>query len=209
MPFGLDKRFSLKGDMANGASSYPSEKQEKVAPPPGPPPSKEAPPSYAPTDPIAPEQVAELNSAFQTLHLSAQNPEFPETDQCLAHLKLLSAFYAVKEDVGYTDNLYGLSDARCEMLEGQERDKALAMMREKRWSLYVARAVERFEDWWLKVLVPLEGGQRLMGKEMLVTNLDFMQFSRMGRPRSWTVNMLPPLGKRTRNTYRTFLLTDA
>jgi hypothetical protein len=204
MPFGFDKRFSLKGDAANGASSYPSEKQENIAPPPGPPPSKEAPPSYAPTDPIAPEQVAELNSAFESLNLSAQNPDFPKANQCLAHLKLLSAFHALKEDVGYTDNLFGLSDARCEILEGQARDKALAKTREKRWSLYIARAVERFEDWWLKVLVPKEGGQRLMGKEMLVTNRAFMQFPEMGRAQIWTVNMLPPLGKQPPHNYWTF-----
>ena len=201
MPFGLDKHFSLKGDAANGTSSYPSEKQENTAPPLDPPLSKEAPPSYVSINPVAPEQIAELNSAFESLSLSPQNPDFPKADQCLAHLKLLSAFHALKEDVGYTDNLFGLSDARCEMLEGQARDKALAKTREKRWSLYIARAVERFEDWWLKVLVPKEGGQRLMGKEMLATNRAFMQFTKMGRAQNWTVNMLPPLGRLPPQTY--------
>lgn len=195
MPFGFDKRSSLKGEKVNGTSSYPPEKQENIAPPAGAPPSKEAPPSYAPTDPIAPERVAELNSAFETLNLSAQNPDFPKADQCLAHLKLLSAFHALKEDVGYTDNLFGLSDSRCESLEGQKRDEALAKTREKRWSLYVARAVERFEDWWLKVLVPMERGERLLSKNMLITNSAFMSFENTGRPQNWTVNMLPPLGK--------------
>ena len=190
MPFGL----KLKGEKGNGTDAYPREKQENVAPPPGPPPTKDAPPSYAPFDPISAEQVAELNSAFADLNLSAQYPDFPKADQCLAHLKLLSAFYALKEDTGYTDTLYGLSDSRCEIL-GQGRDAALAKMREKRWSLYVARAKERFEEWWVKVLFPREGGRRLLAKEMLDTNADFMDFTQRGRPQVWTVEMLPPLGK--------------
>jgi hypothetical protein len=192
MPFGLS---SLRGEKSYGTSPYSQEKQENIAPPPGPPPTKEAPPSYAQSDPIPPEQVAELNSAFATLNLTTQNPEFPTADQCLAHLKLLSAFHALKEDVGYTDNLFGLSDSRCEMLEGQKRDEALARTREKRWSLYVARAVERFEEWWVKVLCLREGGRRLHCKEMLVTNPEFKSFTRRGQAQVWTVDMLPPLGK--------------
>jgi hypothetical protein len=200
MPFGL----KLKGEKGIGTDFYPTEKQENKKSPRGPPPTKEAPPSYAPTDPISPEQVAELNSPFATLNLSAQNPDFPSADQCLAHLKLLSAFYALKEDIGYTDTLYGLSDSRCEIL-GQGRDEALAKMREKRWSLYVARARERFEEWWVKVLCPREGGRRLLSKEMLITNSDFMNFTQRGRPQVWTVEMLPPLGKGTMHYQYTFV----
>lgn len=192
MPFGLSK---LKGEKGIGTDPYPTEKHENIAPPAGRPRTKEAPPSYADSDPIPPEQVAELNSAFATLNLSTQNPDFPKADQCLAHLKLLSAFYALKEDVGYTDNLFGLADSRCEMLEGQKRDEAFAKIREKRWLVYVVRAVERFEEWWIKVLCPREGGRRLLGKEMLATNSEFMSFTQKGRPQLWTVEMLPPLGK--------------
>jgi hypothetical protein len=185
-------RHSLRPEQSTG---HPSEKQENMLPPPGPPPSKEAPPSYAPEDPIPPEQVAELNSAFESLNLSAQSPDFPKADQCLAHLKLLSAFHAMKEDIGYTDGLFGLWDARCEILEGQKRDEALAKTREKRWSLFVARAVERFEDWWLTVLVPMEGGERLKSKQMLDNYSPFAQFTDRGRPHHWMIDRLPPLGK--------------
>jgi hypothetical protein len=90
--------------------------------------------------------------------------------------------------------LYGLSDARCDILEGQKRDEALAKTREKRWSLYVARAVERFEAWWLKVLVPMEGGERLMGKNMLATNGAFMSFPESGRPQNWNCKYVATLG---------------
>ncbi|KAG0645916.1 Glycine-rich domain-containing 2 [Hyphodiscus hymeniophilus] len=186
MPFGLNKH---KGDKGLGTESYLPEKQGNIAPPS----TKEAPPSYAQSDPIPADQVAELNSAFAALNLSAQHPDFPKADQCLAHLKLLSAFYALKEDVGYTDDLFGLSDSRCEILEGEQRNEALAKTREKRWALFVARAKERFEEWWVNVLCPREGGRRLLGKEMLITNPDFMSFTQKGRPQTWTVDMLPPL----------------
>ena len=192
MPFGLSK---LKGDKSTKADFYPLEKQGSLAPPSGPRQTKEAPPSYAPTDPVPQERVAELNSAFVSLNLSPQNPDFPEADQCLAHLKLLSAFYALKEDVGYTDNLFGLSDSKCEMFEGQQRSEALAKTREKRWALFVARAKERFEEWWVNVLCPREGGRRLMGREILLTNSNFISFTQKGQPQVWTVDMLPPLGK--------------
>jgi hypothetical protein len=196
MPFGLSK---LKGEKGLGTDPYPSEKAGNIAPPRDSPPSKEAPPSYAQSDPIPPEQIAELNSAFTNLNLSNLTTSnillHPNADQCLAHLKLLSALHALKEDVGYTDNLFGLSDARCEALEGQNRDEALAKTREKRWSLYVARAVERFDEWWVMVLWPREGGRRLMAKEMLVTNSEFKSFTRKGIPQLWTVEMLPPLGQ--------------
>jgi len=194
MPFGLNKLHGEKS-MRTGQDIYPVVRQENITPPSGPPPSKEAPPSYAPTDPIPPEQIAELNSAFTSLNLTSQSSDFPDVDQCLAHLKLLSAFYALKEDVGYTDNLFGLADSRCETLEGQKRDEALARTREKRGSLYVVRAKERFEEWWVKVLCPREGGRRLLGKEMLSTSKAFMDFTEKGRPQSWTVDMLPPLGR--------------
>lgn len=32
----------------------------------------------------------------------------PDANTCLAHLKLLSPLQALKEDVGYTDGLWGL-----------------------------------------------------------------------------------------------------
>jgi hypothetical protein len=160
--------------------------------------STESPPSYAvtnPTDNTAELTAAEMNAAFANLNLPSVPPSFPTSDHCLAHLKLLNTFHALKEDVGYTDGLFGLWDARCEVLEGRVRDEALARTREKRWALYIARAVERFEVWWLKFLCTLEEAKRLECKEMLGTEMKFMQFTSRGRVQKWTTSMLPPVGK--------------
>lgn len=196
MPLGFNK-LSLKGDKSNGLS--PQNTKENAAPAAAAASSKEAPPSYAATDPInAPidgPTAEELSAAFSSLRLSDTPPAFPTADHCLAHLKLLSAFHALKEDVGYTDGLFNLWDAKCELLENT--DEALAKMREKRWVLYIARAVERFEDWWLKDLCNREDSKRLECKEMAANVLKFTEFPNRGRVRSWTTSMLPPLGRCT------------
>jgi hypothetical protein len=188
MPLGLEK-LSLKGDQRN-SDIYPTEKQENI-----PPASKEAPPSYAAEDPVNEPTPAELNSAFANLNLPDVPPEFPAPDHCLAHLKLINVFHALKEDIGYTDGLFGLWDAKCEVYDGKDREKLLARTREKRWALYIARAVERFEAWWLNVLFPREGSIRLQGKEMIKENKAFDNFPEYGRVQKWTTAMLPPPGK--------------
>jgi len=77
----------------------------------------------------------------------------------------------------------------------ENRDEVLAKMREKRWVLYIARAVERFEDWWLKVLCQNETSKRLEGKEMNDSNPYFARFSSYGTPQPWPAKLLPPIGK--------------
>ena len=206
MPPGLEKLplEVLEGhmDQQQQNDNYPSEKQQPQGivlraelPSDGNGNGTEAPPSYAPTDPTAPDDgpsPAELNAAFANLRLGDVPLEFPTADQCLAHLKLLNTFYTLKEDIGYTDGLFGLWDAKCEVLENKE--EALAKMREKRWTLYIARAVERFEDWWVKYLCTREHGNRILAKEMVSSNAVFQQFTERGRAQKWTVEDLPPLG---------------
>ncbi|KAH8813048.1 hypothetical protein F5884DRAFT_879283 [Xylogone sp. PMI_703] len=135
--------------------------------------------------------VDDLNSAFSSLNISTTPRSIPDEDHCFAHLKLLNAFYSLKEDIGYTDGLFGLWDSRCEMVD--DRDAALARMREKRWVLFVARAVERFEAWWIKMLCQQEKGTRLALKDMIAENRLFTDFPQLGKQQVWDPAMLPPL----------------
>jgi hypothetical protein len=80
------------------------------------------------------------------------------------------------------------------MREMENKDETLAKMREERWALYIARAVERFDAWWLHVLVQMEQSKRLEGKQMISTNLDFRHFTERGRIRQWARSMLAPIG---------------
>lgn len=156
-------------------------------PPATPLPTEEAPPDYVQ------DEEPNLTSAFASINISKGNPSFPDVARCLVHLKLLSAFHALKEDVGYTDGLFGLWDARCESVEN--RDETLAKMREKRWVLYVARAVERFEAWWLHVLCGQETAKRLEQSDMLLSNPHYKKFTIEGSRQLWTAESLPPLGE--------------
>src|ERR1700710_1310865 len=90
MPLGLEK-LSLKDKL--NSDTYSNEKQENVAPPPGPPPPNDTLPSYTAIDPEVTDNEptpAELNAAFSNLKLSEEPPSFPTSEHCLAHLKLLN-----------------------------------------------------------------------------------------------------------------------
>jgi hypothetical protein len=204
MPPGFEK-VSLKGDKGKGNdhkgdkeedNAYPPKKENYASPPPPGPHSNEPPPAYAAVDPSRDPPPVLLTTGFADLQLPTKSVEFPTTDQALAHLKLLNALHILKEDVGYTDGLFGISNS----LSGQlacDTDEALAKIREKRWLLYVARAAGRFEDWWLKVLWPKEGGARLRRAEMIATNPEFVDFTKRGQAQNWTTAELPPLGLST------------
>lgn len=200
----LLEKFSLKGSSKVGTDAYQQpdpvpEYTGLISNSNGAPPSyihraaSADPPSYAPVSSPNGAFDNELNAAFSSLNVSNIPPAFPEADQCLAHLKLLSTFHALKEDIGYTDGIFGLWDAKCEM--AKNRDESLAKMREKRWALYIARSVERFEDWWVKVLCNMEPCKRLEGKEMVEGVATFTEFTKRGRVKQWTQDMLPPIGK--------------
>jgi hypothetical protein len=155
--------------------------------------SSDQPPTYTAQDTNADApSAADLSSAFASLDLSSTLPPFPTPDTCLAHLKLLHTFQALKQDIGYTDGLFGIWDAKAERAE--KRDETLSKLREKRWMLYVARAVERFQAWWTGFLCPLDDSKRLECKEIDPRNMRFVKFAERGTPMTWTRGMLPPLG---------------
>lgn len=103
--------------------------------------------------------------AFSNLKIKESANGFPTPEATLGHLKLLEAFYALKDEVAYTDGAFGLFDSRApgteESVAGDQpatikRLEALAQIREKRWALYVTRAADRFESWWTKVLTVMD-----------------------------------------------------
>lgn len=196
MPLDALQLLALRPNRGRGNAEEPRNEAVNTATATGTPPSTQDLPVYSTTDPV--EQAGppdELSAAFSNLYLPDIPGRFPTAEQCLVHLKLLYSFHALKEDIGYADGLFGLWDERCEILAREERDAALAKMREKRWALYVARAVERFEVWWLKHLCSLEECKRLEGKEMTNTTLPYTHFMVLGVARKWTTAMLPPIGK--------------
>lgn len=132
---------------------------------------------------------------------------------CLAHLKLLHAFQSMKEDVGFTDGLWGIWDSMAtemkhvpadlvspdanlgKMTEDEKKMALLSKLREKRWALFVARAVDRYEAWWaaqpVNYLVQEERGYWHFPGESVNSYTEFPS----GKKMVWEPSMLPPLGQ--------------
>jgi hypothetical protein len=192
------KRLSLfaKRNVYSDEKSGPIPPTAAAAPIDAPPPSYTA--NAAPQGP----SLDEINAGFANLSIEDHPKTFPDTNLTLAHLKLLEAFFILKQDIGYTDGAFDLWDSRApgtvESVANDEvarntRNEALSKIREKRWALYVARAVHRFETWWTKVLCTYEDGQMLRQSDMATKQ--FQDWTSAGKVQRWTPTMLPPLGK--------------
>ena len=167
-----------------------------------------------PLQPDAPP--VDLTAAFANLRLS-NGPRDPDADTCLAHLKLLAAFQNMKEEIGYADGLWGIWDTRANdpnsaVSQGdvtpqdirndggmpnanqQPSDNKMAVLsklREKRWAVFVARAVDRYETWWKSMYVPY-----LTERSMTAPNQpEYELFPTTPDALDWGRMVMPPLGK--------------
>lgn len=198
MPFGI-KRLSIggKADFDEKKDAIPQDNID----------ASQAPPTYSAMDPLPETTTEDLSAAFNELNIQT-SPTNPTVDLCLAHLKLLNAFFNLKEEIGYTDGLFGLWDSRVVGIAGpaessdeaasKSQEEALSKIREKRWALYVARAVDRFEVWWLKVLCTRETTSGSPANRLRQADLEspyMSDFPITGKPQVWTADMLPPIGK--------------
>lgn len=214
------KRRSVFGPLASVVTRGSTDKSAiNLDPENAPPPAYEA---TAPENGHDIDETVNLTAAFDNLTLS-NLPEDPSAERCLAHLKLMFAFQWMKEDIGFTDGLWGLWDSRAgpvdPILKGRpEKDistadtaepkpsveerirnknlETLSRVREKRWALFVARAVDRYETWW-KFLM-----KKLPGRPLSESNMDVpgsTMYEKFPTDPSavlrWTKNMLPPLGE--------------
>jgi hypothetical protein len=71
---------------------------------------------------------------------------------------LKTAFTNLYTSISTPDKLFGICDFFTQAARGLERDGDLKKIREKRWEIYVVRAVERFEKWWSRI-VPCSVGR--------------------------------------------------
>lgn len=202
--------------MASDGNSNPGQGAPVRAPAPAPgddtyedsPPSYDPLPPYSPTAPgatsdptalaaaeanekkKAPEGVrpfSSLNLTDEPLHMLTPGP-----DTCLAHLRLLYAFRRLREEVGYRDGLWGIADPGEDPKAPEVPLETLSKLREKRWAIYLARAVDRYEAWW-KTL----GGTGVTLGAMQVKGGDYEMFpfeDISGTTNYWNEDMLMPLG---------------
>ena len=82
----------------------------------------------------------------------------PTLSDCIAHLRLLEAFFLLREDISTTDDLYNIRDDFIPpTATEQQKNQLLAKIREKRWAIYVTNASLRFDRWW-KTCTGSKGG---------------------------------------------------
>ena len=147
-------------------------------------PVKESPPpEYAIDSP-------DLITAFSSLDLKFEQ-SIPTKDQCIAHLKLLEAFHQLREDIATTDGLFGINDSLIPTTAVDKlRHDVLLKIREKRWAVYVTKAVVRFEKWFDLCIEPQT--PMLRQKDMDRT---FPEIVKRGGKLSFTKDNLPPIGE--------------
>ncbi|GAB7355284.1 hypothetical protein MBLNU459_g5824t1 [Dothideomycetes sp. NU459] len=116
------------------------------------------PPSYTATN-VGPQDYADppvdLTAGFAQLKLdsSGGSEAVPRPQECVAHLKLLQCFYRLRQKIGSAEGLFGISDPfpnpDIPQRDGDQTDlnKIRAVISEKRWQVYISRAVHRFELW--------------------------------------------------------------
>ncbi|KAK6070905.1 alpha-ketoglutarate-dependent sulfonate dioxygenase [Seiridium cupressi] len=138
----------------------------------------------------------ELSFEFSKLRLEdSEHSSFPPAAFMLVHLKLLQAFENLKHTVGNCDGLWDIwdhaNDASTESHQMQEqRQRYSSKAREKRWAVFVARAVDRYESWW-KSFVP----DMLTDNDMLAESgqgSKYGAFVSQDEAVIWTPESLPP-----------------
>ncbi|KAI8169637.1 hypothetical protein K4K49_012044 [Colletotrichum sp. SAR 10_70] len=128
-----------------------------------------APPAYTSDPPSS------LTDPLENLSISQSPTAIPTEAQCLAHLRLLYAFNRLKTETGYRNGLWNIFDSRAGPQASATNGKNAAIpdpaepnidilvkLREKRWAVYVARAVSRYEAWWSSFVPDM-----LLEKDML------------------------------------------
>lgn len=169
------------------------------------------------------EATDDVNAAFMNLSFELSITDHLDIrygiseDACLAQLKLLHAIQSMKEEVGYTDGLWNLwndrgkwalddlrADADWSMIRMLEKSNAKTVtkaghsrIREKRWALFVARAVDRYEAWWKSLVDP----EMLTEEDM--EDPESYRYKRFPTSRKliWQERMLPPLGEKIHQTF--------
>jgi hypothetical protein len=193
--------------------SPPSSKMEEKSPAPYPYPNGQnqsghtaqqnnsPPPNYTPEDQAADE--AALNGALRKLKLTdnagSKEKTTVTTDECIAHLKLLAAISDLRDSIGTTDDLFGIKDVDVNYFRTKnedEKNQVSSQIREKRWAIYVTKAVERFTVWWQKC-VPISG----VGSNRGAVTLDDIERSHRFNQVTghqvmirWNADTMPPLG---------------
>ncbi|KXG46710.1 uncharacterized protein PGRI_039610 [Penicillium griseofulvum] len=148
--------------------------------------SSARPPSYS-ADQVEqpPLELPKLNLGA---HLHTSSLTTVTRDECVAHLKLLAVLADLRDTISSDDGLFGINDAEAERFPNN-LNEARARIREKRWAVYTARAVDRYTKWWStglpqsRQMATIEDLEDIRYENILTCD------TRVG----WSIENLPPL----------------
>ena len=158
-------------------------------------PERSPPPSYRPVEP-ADEPLANAVRKL-TFKDRSEDPAtaVPSNNECIAHLKILTAFGHLREEISETPDLFDLRDGLIVHASSDKADQGnagLIKIREKRWAVYVARAVDRFTNWWETVL-PGRGQNASLLMNDLLDSGRLAAITDTDNKMRWSTENLPPL----------------
>jgi len=141
------------------------------------------------------ESPPNLTAGFSNLRISADDS--PNREQCIAHLKLLECFYRLRQNISSKDGLFGIYNQALTSANGNRQcddPHALSLLGEKRWAVYVSKAVDRFERW-RDAVAPRQ--QRLMSADTNKGGLleTLVSTKTVYKTISFSTDNLPPVGK--------------
>ncbi|CAG7975030.1 unnamed protein product [Penicillium salamii] len=103
-------------------------------------------------------------------------------DDCITHLKFLSAAAKVRNLIRETDKLFGIHDSEAKNFSDPRKcAQGAVRIQEKRWAVYVTRAVDRFATWWQNCLPSSNKSRISMVNDSSETKI------------VWTADTIPPL----------------
>ncbi|KAK4621218.1 hypothetical protein CLAFUW4_06671 [Fulvia fulva] len=177
MPNRLSKLFSPSNKEKQALAE--AERNNSSSSTSSPPPEyQQNPPEYDRENAINPP---DMTAGFSNLSISHHSQEgLPESEECIAHLKVLECFYRLKQTIGSQDRLFGIQDSLvtdCVNTQDEKSAELLAKLAEKRWGIYVQRAVDRFEAWWAAVTpeapMPTRTELEFAGRRGWLVKLDY------------------------------------
>ncbi|KAL4781689.1 hypothetical protein BJX76DRAFT_359636 [Aspergillus varians] len=108
--------------------------------------------------------------------------------ECIAHLKFLAALSDLRDTVTSNPDLFPIPDPTSEEF-GSHINEAWALVKEKRWAVYTAKAVERYAAWW-HACIP---ASRPPPTVQDLPSAEYEDITACDSPLSWTPDELPPL----------------
>lgn len=112
--------------------------------------------------------------------------------ECIAHLKFLAALAHLQNSVRTTDGLFKINRPK-KHNDLLEDETIKSRIEEKRWQVYVSRAVDRFTQWWLSLPTYKQPPTVMSLKRFEMDPLTLKEDARI----VLTKDDLPPLGKTT------------